>query len=100
MVVSVASGVHTLASGAYLQVPVQWQGPVADTYVVVGARSSKKGCGQLWEHWQLWEPWLSACTAGSRHGYTAVEASIWSQAGAHNFTAEGVNCSEPHGAGP
>lgn len=43
-------GVHTPGCGDQLQVPVQWQGLVTDSHVVVGNRASREGLGQAWAH--------------------------------------------------
>ena len=46
--VAIANAVHTFGFREHLQVPVQWQGPAANTHVVVGARDSSKSWSQLY----------------------------------------------------
>ena len=46
-VVATASGMDTLGSWGQFQLPVWWQRPLIDTFVVMEVRKGSKGKGQL-----------------------------------------------------
>lgn len=55
-----SSGVYTFGRVKWLEVPLEWQGLVADTHRVVGASAGSKSWSQLRTHLPPLGPWLLA----------------------------------------
>lgn len=94
-----ATGMHTLGHRGLLLVPVWWQGLLANTHILL---AGSKGWGQLQEHWQLLQLWLSAfttVTGGSCCTHRTVKTDERCQVSSRKCTARMASSAHAHGSG-
>lgn len=73
MVVAGVSNVQEFNYWVQLQVPMWWQKPETDTYVIEGSiQTAAKNQSQLHAHWLMQGPYLSVSALGMMHGDEAV----------------------------